>query len=264
MDRIDQQERLLLEDVLHHMGAWTEQVAAYQKQAAQARDFNVRSKGLETDFVTDVDLKSEDMLIRLIRRHYPDHGILGEENGRMDGSSDYVWLVDPLDGTTNYIHGFPLSAQSIALQHKGITVAGMVYAAGLDMKFWAVRESGAYLNGKRVHVSQTRDLKHSLLATGFPNDCSRHQLNLPYFAKMTGQVSGIRRTGSAALDLCFVAASYLDGFWEFDLNDWDTGAGALIVEEAGGMVERLQLDDHPLLVCGNKRLTPLLQQALLA
>lgn len=252
-----------LELVIQEIGQWVDQVAAFQRQAAELSHMGVQVKRDETDYVTDIDLQSEEMLIDLIRSRYPDHSILTEERGKLDGDADYLWLIDPIDGTTNFIHGFPLSSISIALQHHGISVAGMVHCPGLDMRFQATRGGGAYLNGRRLEVSSTNELKHSLLSTGFPNGLGKQALNLPYFNRMLGKVSGIRRTGSAALDLCFVAASYFDGYWEFDLNAWDMCAGALIAEEAGGKVQRTNIDGHALTLCCNPNLWEVLHKELL-
>lgn len=252
------------EDVMNDMEEWAEQAAACLQNAARHRLFQVRTKAADTDFVTDADLRSEEIIIGGIRAKYPHHSILTEERGLIDRNSEYRWVIDPIDGTTNFIHGFPMFSISIAIQHKGVTVAGLVYSPALGMKFTAVRHRGAYLNGNRIRVSQTNDLESCLLATGFPNDRRRRTFHLAYFNHMTGKVSGIRRTGSAALDLCFVAASFLDGYWEFDLNDWDMCAGALIAEEAGGQVRRMDVDRHSLLLCGNLRIVDALQDGLLS
>ncbi|REK75592.1 inositol monophosphatase family protein [Paenibacillus paeoniae] len=246
------------------MEHWVEQVAAYQRDAAQRQSLDIRTKGQDTDYVTDVDIQSEAMLISFIQKRYPDHSIYSEEKGRLEQGSDYLWVIDPIDGTTNFIHGFPMSSISIALQYQGSTVVGMVCAPALNMTFYAARGRGAYLNGKRIHVSGRSDLTSSLLATGFPNDRTRSKLNLPYFSRMSSLVSGIRRTGSAALDLCFVAAACLDGFWEFDLNSWDMCAGALMIEEAGGEILQLEVGGHNLLLCSNSQLLESLRTALLS
>lgn len=245
------------------LAEWVEQVADFQRHESKQQRMQVTVKEKETDYVTDVDLKSEAMLIQFIRTKYPDHGILTEERGKLEGSGDYQWVIDPIDGTTNFIHGFPMSSISVALQHRGVTVAGMVCAPWIGMKFHAVKGEGAYMNGQRLEVSRTSELKHSLLATGFPNGLGQRTFNLAYFNRMIDKVSGIRRTGSAALDLCFVAASYLDGYWEFDLKEWDLCAGALIAEEAGAVLRRMDIQDHALLICSNPEILPALREGLL-
>ncbi|WP_176475472.1 MULTISPECIES: inositol monophosphatase family protein [Paenibacillus] len=252
-----------VEQWMKDMEEWGEQVAAFQRETKREQQLKVSTKGHEMDFVTNVDLKSEDMLVQRISEKYPDHSILTEERGLIDKQSDYLWVIDPIDGTTNFIHGFPMSSISVALQYKGITQAGIVYAPWMAMKFSAIRERGAYLNGERIAVSQTCELRHSLLATGFPAGDSQSTVNLAYFNRMIRKVSGIRRTGSAALDLCFVAASFLDGYWEFDLSDWDMCAGALIAKEAGAIVLNKDMDNHRLLICCNPRIFDVLQAGLL-
>ncbi|WP_442602429.1 inositol monophosphatase family protein [Paenibacillus sp. KN14-4R] len=251
-----------MDDLMKDIEGWVEQVAVFQRNAIQCNHIQVTTKAHDTDFVTDVDVKSEEILIQCIHEKYPHHSILTEERGFLDRNSDYLWVIDPIDGTTNFIHGFPMSSISIALQHKGITQAGMVYCPWLNMKFHAIRSGGAYYNGKRMQVSGTSELKHSLLTTGFPSKQGEQPINLEYFNKMIGKVSGIRRTGSAALDLCFVAASFFDGYWEFDLNDWDICAGVLIAEEAGGKVLRMDIHHHSLLICSNPHMLDALKAAL--
>lgn len=252
-----------LNNLMIEVEEWVEQAAALQLDALNRKHMQVQTKAHDTDFVTNIDLQSEKILIDCILKRYPDHSIWTEEGGKLGQQSEFVWVIDPIDGTTNFIHGFPLSSISIALQHNGITQLGMVYSPPLSMKFQAVRGQGAYYNRRRIQVSQTKDLKSSLLTTGFPSCSHEPIINLKYFSKMMGRVSGIRRTGSAALDLCFVAASYFDGYWEFDLNAWDWCAGALIVEEAGGMLFMTEVDGHPLLICGNPEIAELLQSSLL-
>ncbi|MFF2093747.1 inositol monophosphatase family protein [Paenibacillus sp. NPDC058174] len=252
-----------LDQVLDNIEFWVDKVAAYQKVANEQNQLQVRTKGYATDFVTNADVKSEEMLVECIRSAYPEHSILTEEKGSYTQDSDYLWVIDPIDGTTNFIHRFPFSSISIALQHKGVTLAGMVYSPWLNMKFYATRKGGAYLNGKRIFVSGTARLEKSLLATGFPGGGYSEYMNLEYFNRMISKVAGIRRTGSAALDLCFVAASYFDGFWEFNLHDWDICAGALIVEEAGGIVQRLEVNEHSLILCSNDELYDIFKESLL-
>ncbi|MDF2925790.1 MAG: inositol monophosphatase [Paenibacillaceae bacterium] len=248
--------------MMNDLEEWMKQVADLQRNGRQ-RQLDILAKEHEMDFVTDVDMASEEMLITFIGEKYPGHSILTEERGFIDKGSDYLWVIDPIDGTTNYIHGFPMSSISVGLRYKGLTQAGMVHAPWLAMTFKAIRGQGAYLNGERIQVSRTDQLQHSLLGTGFPAGGNLPIVNLAYFEKMLGKVSGIRRTGSAALDLCFVAASFLDGYWEFDLKEWDMCAGAFIAEEAGGKVLQLDMSRHSLLICGNPFLTDILHDHLL-
>jgi myo-inositol-1(or 4)-monophosphatase len=198
--------------------------------------FNVSHKGA-INLVTEVDLASERFIREAIASHYPRHEILAEEEGLTESQSDYRWIIDPLDGTTNYAHGFPIFCVSIALEHRGQTVLGVVYDPMRDELFLAERGGGAALNNRTIRVSDTPELSLSLLATGFPYNIRTSRLtNLDHWANFAIRAQALRRTGAAAIDLCYVACGRFDGFWELSLNPWDTAAGALIVEEAGGRV----------------------------
>jgi myo-inositol-1(or 4)-monophosphatase len=195
--------------------------------------------GLKGDIniVTDVDLASERLIREAIASHYPRHQVLGEEGGLADSGSDYRWVVDPLDGTTNFAHGFPIFAVSIALEYKSQTILGVVYDPMRDELFAAERGAGATLNRRPIHVSKTAELTSSLLSTGFPYDIRTSSMNnLNHWKNFAMNAQALRRIGSAALDLCYVACGRFDGFWELNLGAWDSAAGALIVEEAGGLV----------------------------
>ncbi len=187
------------------------------------------------DFVSEVDRESERVIIEVIRKAYPSHAILGEESGAHAGD-DYEWIIDPLDGTTNYVRGFPQFAVSVALRHRGVLDQGVVFDPVRQELFTASRGAGAQLDGKRIRVGR-RGLKGALLGTGFPfrqlEDLDTYMDTMKAFIPRT---AGIRRAGAAALDLAYVAAGRLDGFWEFGLGPWDMAAGALLVREAGGMV----------------------------
>jgi myo-inositol-1(or 4)-monophosphatase len=197
---------------------------------------NVALKG-EIDLVTDVDLASEHLIREAIATHYPRHQVLGEEEGLAETSSDYRWVIDPLDGTSNYAHGFPVFCVSIALEHRGETILGVVYDPMRDELFTAERGGGASLNRKPIQVSSTRELSRSMLATGFPYDIRTSKLtNLDHWSDFAMHAQALRRCGSAALDFCYVACGRFDGFWELSLNPWDMAAGALIVREAGGRI----------------------------
>jgi myo-inositol-1(or 4)-monophosphatase len=195
----------------------------------------VEYKG-EVDLVTVADRKSESLIIDRIRARWPEHDILGEEGGLVDKGSDYRWYVDPLDGTTNFAHGFPVFCVSLALEHKGKRIAGVVYDPTRDELFAAEQGSGACLNQQRIHVSKVTNLAECLVATGFPSHKRHKNPNIFFYHQITLRTHGVRRAGSAALDLCDVACGRFDGFWEFNLNPWDTAAGVLLVEEAGGQV----------------------------
>jgi myo-inositol-1(or 4)-monophosphatase len=199
------------------------------------RNVKVEYKG-EADLVTIADRKSEALIRERIEKHWPTHDILGEEGGLRDTGSDYRWYVDPLDGTTNFAHGYPVFCVSMGLDYKGSRVAAVIYDPTRDELFAAEQGSGAYLNQERVHVSATANLAECLLATGFPSQKRHKNPNIFFYHQITLRTHGVRRAGSAALDLCCVACGRFDGFWEFNLNSWDTAAGVLIVEEAGGRV----------------------------
>ena len=187
------------------------------------------------DFVTVVDQQAEREIIGILRKAYPHHGILAEESGLTDGD-EYQWIIDPLDGTTNFLHGFPQFAVSIALRHKGRLEHGVVYDPMRQELFTATRGAGATLNDRRIRVSKRTSLDGALLGTGFPFK-EQHHLDayLDMFRALFPRTAGIRRPGSAALDLSYVAAGRLDGFWEIGLNIWDMAAGVLLIQEAGGL-----------------------------
>lgn len=202
------------------------------------RKIEVRHKG-NIDLVTEIDIASEKVIKDLITSHYPKHQILAEESGAHLSSSDYRWIVDPLDGTTNYAHGLPLFCVSIALEKAGEVIIGVVYDPVHEEIFAAERGSGATLNGRTIKVSDINEIKKAMLVTGFPYDIQVDRINnIDNFIKFIKNAQAIRRLGSAALDLCYVAAGRMDGFWELKLHPWDMAAGALIVEEAGGKVTR--------------------------
>jgi myo-inositol-1(or 4)-monophosphatase len=196
----------------------------------------VEHKGA-VDLVTRVDRLSEQAIVDALRSAFPEHPILTEEGTSWADRSPLRWIIDPLDGTTNFAHGFPVFAVSIALEQDGQIVLGVVYDPLRDEMFAARKAGGAYLNGAELHVSATARLTDSLLATGFPYDIrTDDQTNLDHFGRFALRAQGIRRAGSAALDLCYVAAGRFDGFWELKLAPWDVAAGSLLVTEAGGRV----------------------------
>jgi myo-inositol-1(or 4)-monophosphatase len=194
----------------------------------------------EIDIVTEADRMSEALILSAIRRQYPGHDVLAEESSATHNGSSFRWIIDPLDGTTNYAHGYPVFCVSIALEIEGDICLGVVFNPMLDEMFVAEKGGGAYLNGHNLSVSKTTILSHSLLATGFPYDIRENKNNnINYFTEMARKVQAIRRAGSAALDLAYVAAGRFDGFWELKLMPWDTAAGCLLVQEAGGLITDL-------------------------
>jgi myo-inositol-1(or 4)-monophosphatase len=202
------------------------------------------------DFVSEVDRQAEQEIIGILRKAYPSHGVLAEESGSHDGN-DYLWIIDPLDGTTNYLHGFPQFAVSIALQYKGRIEQGVIYDPLRQELFTASRGAGATLNDRRIRVTSRRSLDGALLGTGFPFKAQQHlDAYLDMFRALFPKTAGIRRPGSAALDLAYVAAGRLDGFWEIGLNVWDMAAGVLLIQEAGGLSSDF-LGGHEYLKNGN-------------
>ena len=189
-----------------------------------------------SDLVTVADRHSEALIVGHLRERFPDHAIVAEEGGNHRSSSDYCWYVDPLDGTTNYAHGFPVYCVSMGLAYRGEVIAGVVYDPTRNDRYTAERGAGAFLNGNRLRVSPIENLSESLVATGFPPFATNHELNVQFYFRFTEASHGIRRAGSAALDLCWVAAGRFEGFWELKLNPWDKAAGTLMVTEAGGRV----------------------------
>ena len=233
----------------------------------------------DADLVTAADRAAEALIRDRIRQKWPTHDVLGEEQGLSDQGSDYRWYVDPLDGTTNFAHGYPVFCVSMGLEYRGLEhqvpeerlsgqrasrVAAVVYDPTRDELFTAEQGRGARLNGEPIQVSKTATLKESLLATGFPSHKRHKNPNIFFYHQITLRTHGVRRAGSAALDLCNVASGRYDGFWEFNLNPWDTAAGVLIVEEAGGKVTRF--DGSPFELNSRETVASngLLHEALLA
>lgn len=228
---------------------------------------NSKLGGIESketnDFVTQVDRAAESTILDVLQKTYPDHSFLCEEAGLIEGRGagrDHVWIIDPLDGTTNFIHGVPHFAVSIALQYKGKIEHAVILDPMRQEEFTASRGRGAQLNGKRIRVTERKSLEGALLCTGFPFRQSQKasmDAYLEMFKKLSQDTAGIRRAGSAALDLAYVAAGRYDGFWEFGLHTWDIAAGALIVAEAGGLISDFTGNDHYLtngnVVCGNPK-----------
>jgi myo-inositol-1(or 4)-monophosphatase len=230
---------------------------------------HVDQKGV-IDLVSDADRRSEQFLLSYIRQHFPGDRIVAEESGELAGTSGHAWYIDPLDGTINYVHGLPIYSVSIAYAQAGKLLLGVVYDPMRDECFSVESGAGAWLNGQPIHPSPTPDLDHAMLVTGFPYDIRTNPINnLDHYAYFALHSQGVRRLGSAALDLCYVACGRFDGFWELRLNPWDVAAGGLIAREAGAMVTNLDGEDdfisppqsilaanpyiHPLILCELRR-----------
>lgn len=231
---------------------WARETGKIHLSYFRGQNLDIRTKSNVYDVVTRADKESEAFLIREIGAAFPDHAVLGEESGEHAGTSDYRWVVDPLDGTNNYSQGLPVFTVSIGLQYRGETVLGVVYAPYFDELYTAMKGKGAFLNGKALQVSRKSELEHSVLGTGFPYDKDVNpDNNAANLAAILPHLRGIRRMGSAAYDLCCTAAGWLDGYWELGLSPWDMCAGALIVEEAGGCIRSFRQNRGISIIAGN-------------
>ena len=207
------------------------------------RGVRVEYKG-EVDIVTEADRASEKLIVEKLRQHFPDHAVVAEEGGGHDGASGYRWFIDPLDGTTNFAHTFPMFCVSMAVERDGDLLAGVIFDPTHDELFTAEKGCGARLNNQPIHVSRVNRLEEALVSTGFPSKKRHKNANIHYYHQISMRSHGVRRAGSAALDLAYLAAGRLDGFWEFNLHPWDFAAGTLIVEEAGGTVTEMNGRPH--------------------
>ena len=235
-------------------------------RASQNLDILTVTTKAANDYVSEVDRAAVDAIVRVLQEAYPSHAILAEESGA-SGKSEFQWIIDPLDGTTNFLHGFPQYAVSIALTQKGVLSQAVIYDPVHNDLFTASRGRGAYLNDKRLRISKRINLQKSLIGTGFPfREFSQIDAYLAMFRDLTQKTAGLRRAGSAALDLAYVAAGRLDGFWEFGLSPWDMAAGSLLIIEAGGLVGDLEGNGGHLesgnIVAGNPKIFSQLVQAL--
>jgi myo-inositol-1(or 4)-monophosphatase len=258
-------------------GAAAEDLAWVPKASAIAREAGARlreffAQGVETEYKGDVDLvtvadrSAEKLILERLAEAFPEHGVYGEEGTRERMEGEFRWYVDPLDGTTNFAHGFPQFCVSLGLEQRpagtapdqdGTIVAGVIYDPMRDELYTAERGRGAWLNGKSIHVSRVEDLAESLVSTGFPSRKRHDSPNVHFYQEFTLRSHGVRRAGSAALDLAYVACGRLEAFWEFNLNPWDTAAGILLVEEAGGVLtdfagEPFQLDSREVLASNGR------------
>ena len=248
-------------ELLLNAMSWAREAGAVHMSYFRGKELGVESKFNDSDIATAADKAAERLLIGHIRDEYPDHSILSEESGASDHTGDYRWVIDPLDGTTNFSQGLPQFSVSVGVEYKGEPLIGVVFAPYLNELFHAVRGEGAYLNGTPISVSCKSELGHSVVATGFPVDKdSNPDNNLDNVAAVMPRVRGLRRLGSAAMDLCYVGAGFLDGYWEMNLHAWDVCAGLLVVEEAGGRYTHFRHDRNISLVAG----TPDIHDRLLA
>ena len=242
---------------------WAREAGKIQLGYFRKTGLRMETKSNVSDVVTQADKESEAWLLRQIGSVFPNHAVLGEETGMHEGEGGYCWVLDPLDGTNNYSQGLPVFAVSIALCYREETILGVVYAPYLDELYTAVRGEGAFLNGNPIRVSQKQELREAVLGTGFPYDKGTHPANnIDNLAALLPGLRGIRRMGAAAYDLCCVAAGFLDGYWELNLNLWDMCAGALIVEEAGGVVHHFREDRNVSIIAGNSGLVGEIRQRI--
>ncbi len=234
---------LPLEILLETAVSWALEAGRIQRKYYDSADKGVEHKGA-IDLVTKADKEVEEFLIGEIERTFPEHGYLAEEGHEKGRERELVWIIDPLDGTSNFAHSYPVFCVSIALVHRGKPVVGVIHDPMRDETFTAVSGGGAFLNGRPIQVTQTDELKKSLLVSGFPYNFACDSRNLKLWGAFLHASLSVRRDGSAAIDLCYVACGRFEGFWELGLNAWDIAAGALIVEEAGGSVTNF--DGSPL------------------
>jgi myo-inositol-1(or 4)-monophosphatase len=222
------------------------QAASKLHQFYAGSDLGISTKSNDIDLVTKVDKLCEEKIREIILQAHPDQVVLGEEGGQSEGNASHRWIVDPLDGTVNYAHGFPFYSVSIGLEIDGVMEVGVVIDSVRNEMFTATRGGGAFCNGTQISVSSEATLKKCLLATGFPYEDEGLKKNLEVFARVHQKVRAIRRPGSAALDLCYVACGRIDGFWELKLSAWDVAAGMLLVQEAGGTVTGVNAEPYTL------------------
>ncbi len=253
-----------LQDALTKVIAWARLVGSVQRDKICDRHL-IATKTTPFDLVTEVDRLSEQMIIERIRESYPGHAVIAEESGVFEEPSGYTWIIDPLDGTTNYAHRLPLFSVSIALARGRETLLGVVYIPVTGEMFYAVKGGGAFLNGERISVSSCTGLEQALLSTGFPYDVSGRCSGLHSFGRLMAKASGVRCLGTAAFELCCVACGRLDAYWELSLKLWDVAAGGLIVTEAGGaMIDISTTADAVAIVSGNQAMCDLLLKELAA
>lgn len=253
-------------EILSDCIEWAREAGRVQLDFFRSGNLNIQTKFNKSDVVTDADKKSEQVIISQIRKKYPTHSILSEESGESFNDSDYLWVIDPLDGTTNFSCGLPEFSVSIGVQYKGKTIVGVVFAPYLNELFHAIKGQGAFLNGKPIRASFKSDIQEAVIATGFPVDKNiTNDNNLDNFSKVLPLVRDMRRLGSAAVDISYVACGVLDAYWELNLHEWDVCAGLLIAEEAGAKIDYFRSDRNvSVLVAGPKmmeKVSPLLSHS---
>ncbi len=242
---------IVLKQILDTAITLAKKAGDIQLQHFRKGGFAVESKSTETDIVTSVDKWSEEVIIKGIKEHYPNHAILSEESGCDKVSSDFEWVIDPLDGTTNYSAGLPVFSVSIGVKYRNETVVGVVYAPYINELFTAVKGCGAFLNGAKMQVSENTVLRKAVVGTGFPVDnMSTSDNNIDNFSRVLPKVRDVRRIGSAAMDICYVAAGVYGAFWEINLHEWDVCAAILIAEEAGAQSVRFREDRNVSVLVG--------------
>ncbi len=251
-------------DLLRAAFIMADKAAQIQMKYFRRRDLEQTTKLNDSDVVTIADKESEAAIIEYIHENFPEHGIISEESGRENDEKEWRWVIDPLDGTTNYAMGLPVFSVSIALERAEESVLGVVYAPYLEECFYAVRGEGAWFNGMRIRCSDKGTLSKAVVATGMPYDRNDNaDNNLGEINRMAMLVRGIRRMGSAAIDLSYTAAGFLDAYWELNLNRWDVAAGELIASEAGVVIESIRSNRNHSLLASNPRLYPSFRRALL-
>lgn len=245
-----------VEKALESMQRIAREVGTMQRENLGRRDLVMDRKSTSIDIVTEIDRRSDEAIVGFLRQEYPTHSILAEESGESGETSEYRWVIDPLDGTTNYAQGLPIFAVSIALEYRKEPILGVVYEPVTDEMFTALKGQGSYRNGIRLNIGSKTELIDCVLATGFPYDIAVNPVNnVDYFTSMATKVRAIRRMGAAAYDLASVASGGFDGFWELCLSPWDVAASILIVKEAGGVVLPFRTDRKISIVAGNENIS---------
>ena len=246
-----------IRELLHDCTLWAKEAGRVQLEYFRSSNLDIKTKFNDSDIVTAADKVSEEIIISNIRKKYPTHSILSEESGTSGYENDYRWVIDPLDGTTNFSSGLPEFCVSIGIQYKNQTIIGVVFAHYLGELFYAVRGEGAFLNGKKISTGNNTDIYKAVVTTGFPVDKDRTtDNNLDNVARVLPLVRGLRRLGSAAVDICYVAAGYLDAYWELNLHEWDVCAALLIAEEAGAKYDFFRNDRNISVVVANPGIMP--------
>ena len=252
-----------IQKALDNAKQWAVEAGALQLEYLNQK-IRYNTKSSEVDMVTEVDLLCEKLIISKIKEIYPLHSIISEEAGESINENEYVWIIDPLDGTNNYFHGYPVFAVSIALRQGNEPLVGVVHVPYVGELFSAAKGLGAYINDDKINVSKTNTMRRALLATGFPYDKAEDlkNNNIDLFAHIVPDIMGIRRSGSAAYDLCCVACGRLDGYWELKIKLWDMAAGELIIREAGGIVLYHTHQKGINIVAGNPTMVKLIQDKI--